>query len=490
MDYYSILSLSADASPDEIRAAYFAAAKKYHPDAVDNDANTGKFIEIQTAYETLANPKLKLLYDQTLPKGSTDAGNALVEITYSRTAVHRSNEPQLLYALVDFSCAKKATPQGLPPIQICIIVDRSSSMRGERLDMVRANILRLIYKLKPTDVLSIVTFSDRAEVLVPSGEIGDPKRFEPLVYEIFASGATEIYQGLELGLEVFRRYAGSSNSLKHLLLITDGHTYGDEERCFELAENACRDGIAINVLGIGDEWNDIFIDRLASMSGGTSVFIRTREDIADFVEQKIQSLNLTYARKTEFQLELAEYVRLGYAFKIVPNIGAVSVTFPIQLGALEYGRKTSVILEFEINRLPDGVSSAKIGRGKAIFEVPSKVIPLERAFVEIERPIQLEWQKEKVPTAILTAMSRLSLYRLQEKAREDFKKGNIAAASKHLKYLATRLMADGNLGLAQSALLEVEHLEKHKTFSENGEKIIKYGTRSLFLLPGPENKVP
>jgi len=488
MEYYSLLNLPVDATPDEIRSAYFEAAKKYHPDAVSDEADSSRFIEIQKAYEILANAKQRAAYDLSLPEGVHEPGNVKIDVKFSRTALHRSKDPQLLYALVDISCEKNYEPRDLPPIHICIIVDRSLSMRGERLNMVRSNIMKMIRRLKTTDVVSVVTFSDRAEVLVPPGEIQDANRFESLIYRIEPFGATEIYQGLELGFEVFRRYAGRSNSLKHLLLITDGHTYGDEERCYELAERANLEGVAINVLGIGHEWNDKFIDRLTSISGGSSVFIRHQEDLADFIEQKIHSLNLTYARRMEFRLELPDDVRLGYAFKIVPDVGAVTGEFPIQLGALEYSRKTSVILEFEIDSSLKLDPEALIARGKVVLEVPSRIIPFERVWFELRRPLRSDWVKEKVPTDILNAMSKLSLYRLQEKAREEALSGNISGASTHLKYLATRLMASGNVGLAQSALLEVEHLEKYQKLSEAGEKEIKYGTRSLFLLPDPEMK--
>ncbi len=490
MEHYSALKLPFDATPEEIRAAYFEAARKYHPDAQNGEGDGAHFIEIQQAYEVLANGKRRAAYDRSLPDSAREMATVQVDVRYSRSTIHRSVDPQLVYALLELSCAKKINPNELPPAHVCFILDRSSSMRGERLDMVRANLIRLIRKLKPTDVLSIVTFSDRAEVLVPPVELSDSARIESMILGISAGGATEIFQGLELGLEVFKRFAGRSNFLKHLILITDGHTYGDEDRCYDAAERAAVEGVSINALGIGHEWNDAFLDRLASISGGNSVYISAEEDLAQFVEQKIQSLSVNYARKTELHLDLPEHITLGYAFRIQPNVGPLEVNFPVQLGALEYGRNTSVILEFKIDQLQTVEPDQTIASGKVIFEVTSKTIPIERQFIRINRPIRDTWVKEKVPTAMLTAMSRLSLYRLQEKAREEAAIGEIESSSRHLTYLASRFMAQGNHDLAHSALLEAEHLQKHQRFSEEGEKDIKYGTRSLFLLPDPEPKKP
>ncbi|MHB0967080.1 MAG: VWA domain-containing protein [Bellilinea sp.] len=488
MEHYSVLNLPFDATPAEIRAAYFDAVRKYHPDAQNGENDGARFIEIQQAYETLVDDKQRAAYDRSLPESAREASPTQVGVRYSRSTIHRSDEPQLIYALLDLSCTKKIDPTDLPSAHICVILDRSSSMRGERLDMVRANLVRLIRKLKSSDVLSVVTFSDRAEVLVQPVTLSDPARVESLIMGISAGGATEIFQGLELGFEVFKRYAGRSNFLKHLILITDGHTYGDEERCYEIAERAAVEGISIHALGIGHEWNDGFLDRLASLSGGNSVYISAAEDLVQFIEQNLHSLSINYARKSELILDLPEHVTLNYAFRFHPNVSPLEVNFPIQLGPLEYGRNTSVILEFKINRLSSIEPEQTIANGKVYFEIPSKTIPIERQFVEIRRPVRNTWVKEKTPTAIFTAISRLSLYRLQEKIRKEAVAGDIESSSLHLKYLASRFMAQGNQDLARTALMEADHLQKHQRFSDEGLKDIKYGTRSLFLLPDPELK--
>lgn len=486
MENYSALNLPFDATTDEIRSAYFDAARKYHPDANNSDDNGRRFIEIQQAYDVLSNPNRRAAYDKTLPAAAKTPPEVKVDVSYSRTTIHQSEKPQMIYALLEMECLKPSSAENLPPAHVCIILDRSSSMRGERLDMVRSNILQLLHKMKPTDVISIITFSDRAEVLIPPTVVADVKRPESLLYGIGPGGATEIFQGLELGFEVFRRFAGRSNFLKHLILITDGQTYGDEERCYELAERSNIEGISINALGIGHEWNDIFLDRLASLSGGKSIYIRNKEDLTQFIEQKIQTLSVNYARKTELHLELPDDIHLTDAFRILPDGNPLEVVSPIQLGVLEYGRKTSVILEFKIDRLPLERTTGEIARGRILFEVPTKSIPIERVFVNLERVVRESWVKEKVPTAIFNAMSQLSLYRLQEKAREEAAAGDTDNATRHLKFLANRLMARGNHELAHSALLEVDRLDNQQGYSESGQKDIKYGTRSLFLLPSPE----
>ena len=86
---------------------------------------------------------------------------------------------------------------------------------------------------------------------------------------------------------------------------------------------------------------------------------------------------------------------------------------------------------------------------------------------------------EPPPAAIIQAISKLTLYRIQEKARAEVSAGEYDKASNHLQKLATHLLAQGERGLAHTIMLEVDHIEKEKSFSESGEKQIKYGTRAL-----------
>jgi hypothetical protein len=75
------------------------------------------------------------------------------------------------------------------------------------------------------------------------------------------------------------------------------------------------------------------------------------------------------------------------------------------------------------------------------------------------------------------------LYRMQDRARKDLEKGNIDSATRQLQVLASKLLTQGERSLAQTILLEVDHLQKQNSLTIEGSKKIKYGTRSLFNAP-------
>jgi Ca-activated chloride channel family protein len=93
------------------------------------------------------------------------------------------------------------------------------------------------------------------------------------------------------------------------------------------------------------------------------------------------------------------------------------------------------------------------------------------------------------PPEIVKSLSRLMLYRMQERARKEIAKGNIDTATRQLQTLAASLLSQGERSLAQTIAFEVEHLQQKNSLSDEGSKKITYGTRALFLAPSKKEFV-
>lgn len=486
-DYYAILGVFRDATPEEIKRAYFDAAQRLHPDKNAAPGETELFLEIQQAYEVLANPKRRNMYDATLPP-EIEANTAVkYEVYFSRPNLVRLGEPQLIYALLEVSSREEKTSLPTPPLNICLVLDRSTSMQGEKLDIVKGTAIQLLRSLRPEDVLSVVSFSDRAEVIVPASVSPDKKKQEGRIQMMQASGATEIFNGLEAGMREVRRTLDPSR-VNHIILLTDGKTYGDEQACLKLAEEAAAQNIGITGMGIGHEWNDIFLDALASKTGGSSAYISKPKDIEHLLVEKFKALINIYADDVLLEFKEQEHVKINYAFRLQPEGGAIEVKDgSMHLGPILRESSLQVLFEFLID--PEALSGDVMTMlsGAMKISITARPLPVPPIRLHFTREVRPNPSSEPPPTRILSALSRLTLYRMQERARMAADSGQYDAAARHLHNLATHLLSQGEHSLAKTALFEADNLERMHAFSASGNKDIKYQTRAL-LLSGAKEK--
>lgn len=479
-DYYAILGVFRDASQEEIKRAYFEAAQRLHPDKNVLTGETELFLEIQQAYEVLSNPRRRNMYDATLPPEISGSSVLKHEVLFSRPSLVRLDEPQLLYVLLEIGPREEKETLPSPPLNICLVLDRSTSMQGDKMDMVKATAIQLLRNLRAEDVFSVVAFSDNAEVVIPAAFNADKKKQEGRIQMIYPSGATEIYNGLKAGLQEVRRTADPAR-VNHIILLTDGQTYGDEQNCLRLAEEAAAQNIGISGMGIGSDWNDIFLDALASKTGGSSAYISNPKDIQRLLVDKFNALVSTYADDVILEFKEQEHVKINYAFRLQPDASSIAVEPQMRLGPILRDASLHVLFEFVVNpsALKTDVLTLLNGSLKAsIIARPTPVPPIR---LQLKCEVHTNPSSEPPPTRILSSLSRVTLYRMQERARAAADDGQFDVAARQLQNLATHLLSKGEHSLAKTALFEADNLEKMHAWSASGNKDVKYSTRALLL---------
>jgi len=485
-DYYVILGVFRDASQEEIKRAYFEAAQRLHPDRNIAAGETELFLEIQQAYEVLSNPKRRNMYDATLPPEITETSSVKYDVLFSRPNLVSLDEPQLLYMLLEVSPREEKEQLPSPPLNICLVLDRSTSMQGEKMDMVKATAIQLLRSLRAEDVFSVVAFSDTAEVIIPAAFNADKKKQEGRIQMIYTSGATEIYNGLKAGYQEVRRTVDPSR-VNHIILLTDGQTYGDEQDCLKLAEEAAAQNIGISGMGIGSDWNDIFLDALASKTGGSSAYISNPKDIQRLLVDKFNALINTYADDVVLEYQEQEHVKISYAFRLQPEGSSITIAPQMRLGPILREASLQVMFEFIVEPAALNVDVLTLLNGSLKVSITANPMPASPIRLHLKREVHAVPSAEPPPTRILSSLSRLSLFRMQERARAFADAGRYDTAARQLQALATHLLSKGEHDLAKTALLEANNLEKMHAWSASGNKDVKYSTRAL-LLGGAKEK--
>jgi Ca-activated chloride channel family protein len=359
-------------------------------------------------------------------------------------------------------------------------------MKGGRLQHLKSAVHRIVDECHEMDILSIVSFSDGAEVLVPAQHPADVRNIKALVSTMRPDGATAILQGLRAGLAQVERHR-DPKYVNHLILITDGRTYGDEEECLKLAREAHERGVGISGMGIGEDWNDDFLDSLASGTGGSSTYVISPDTVSRFLHERIRSLAAAYAERAHLITAPATNVDLNSATRLAPNAMTLTVNpQPIPLGSISGVSPTILLLQFHIltDNTPEG--EFFVGRVDVSADVLGATQRSERIVEDITVTISDEEVGEEPPAELLEALSKLVLYRLHDRAREAIQQGDIAEATRKLEALATRLFESGQEELAQAALQEATIVSQTQSLSDEGTKRLKYGTRALLPFLGDQ----
>jgi Ca-activated chloride channel family protein len=480
--FYDRLGLPRDATPEEIRRGYRQLVLHLHPDTNVNKGDTELFIDIQQAYEQLSDPNKKADYDHQLPSEPNLDTPLSINTSYSQPMIARLSEPQLFYALVELSVHPDTNLWvAFTPLNIALVVDCSTSMQGIRLDTVKLTAIDLLRQLNKNDIFSLVKFNDFAEILITPGSVDDVRSAEMKIQLLQSGGGTEIYKGLEAGFSQVCQFR-SSQRINHIILITDGRTYGDEASCELLADQSSALGIGISALGIGNEWNDQFLDHITSKTGGIVKYISDNSDIRNSILDEISRLGSNLTEQIYFSFQIPQNVTLSSVYRLQPDASPLDPVSPLTLGYMPRHGTMSVLFEYLVKDIPIDMTELTLAKGFLNFEIPRHTIKTKYVNrLLFERQVTSNLARTLPPTGILNAITLLSLYQMQERAREEMEKGDVNSATRHMEYLATHLLQKGEHDLAKSVLNEVTNMRTNQSFSKEGEKRIKYGTRSLLL---------
>ncbi|MGQ9502262.1 MAG: vWA domain-containing protein [Anaerolineae bacterium] len=400
-------------------------------------------------------------------------------------------EEQAYYVLLNVALRQDLSYERVP-LNLCLVLDRSTSMSGIRLQAMREGVQRIIDHISSDDVLSIVVFNDRAEVLLPPQSNINRARVKAMVSTIQPAGGTELLQGLGAGIREAMR-GKSARSLNHLILLTDGHTYGDEQGCLEMAKWAGQNHISMSLMGLGEDWNEALLDQMATLSGGRSIYVDSPRKVSEVFEQIVNLLSGATSHQTLLHVMTGPSVTLHEVFQITPEIQRVATAttdrgYTARLGLLGRDAERELLMEFRVHDMKPGVWTiasldleiAAPG-GIESDKLCHEQITLNVEGFSPESPDAPRISSSRIPAAIPNALIRVVLFKMHERAIADLEAGRIDAATQRLETMAGRLAAIGEVELARVAMLEAGQLARTGALSPEGRKKIHYGTRALSL---------
>lgn len=422
------------------------------------------------------------------------AGELNIQSTLSRPTVPVMNVEQLVYCLLELRPNATIAAQSSLPLNLCLVLDRSGSMHGSKIESLREATSLVLDMLQPQDYISVIVFNSRNETLFPSQRITSESQRANLksrIAQLRADGGTSMAPAMEAGLIELRKQmplagagAGASNAtggagqVNRLVLLTDGITE-KEKRCLEQAEMAARINVPITALGIGKDWNDKLMQSIGGLSGGDADYIATPEQIRTHFARAVQQMQAVALQRVSLNLRPSLGIEIRNVFRVFPLIShlqpaqALERAQNIYLGELERDHGQTLLIEFVVPARPAG--SYRIAQIEVEYDVPQANLSGQRAGLDVLLNYAHDPAAVSPPDGrIMNLVEKVSAFKLQTRALEDLEKGNVQSATQKLRGALTHLLNQGDTALAATVESELANLEKGRMMSPEGRKTIRF----------------
>ena len=211
------------------------------------------------------------------------------------------------FVQVGLATPRALDPERMTPLNLVLVIDRSGSMSGDRIAIVKKSLLSLIERLRPTDRVAIVGFSDEACVELGACHKTRQTEIRNAINRIEAGGSTNLYAGLMLGYEQARQHFDQGRT-NRVILLTDGIANVGTTDAEEISTHSRvfnQQGISLSTIGLGQDLNQELLRELADAGHGLIHFVSDAEDIEKSFVKELDSLLSPAARKVRLTIESA-----------------------------------------------------------------------------------------------------------------------------------------------------------------------------------------
>jgi Ca-activated chloride channel homolog len=179
--------------------------------------------------------------------------------------------------------AKLAPPRTPEGTCVILIIDKSSSMEGKKMELARLAAIGVIENLRPIDQVGVLIFDNSFQWAVPLRRAEDRSLIKRLIAGITPDGGTQIAPALT---EAYRRILYQNAVYKHIVLLTDG--ISEEGDSLSLSREASNNRITISTVGLGQDVNRAYLEKIATLAKGKAYFLNEPSGLEQILLKDVQ----------------------------------------------------------------------------------------------------------------------------------------------------------------------------------------------------------
>lgn len=258
------------------------------------------------------------------------------------------------YIKVSLTGVERPADSSRPPLNICLVLDKSGSMSGEKMAQARSAAIAAIERLHDNDIISVVTYDSTVHVLVPATKVAEREAIYSRLRQIVANGSTALFGGVSKGAAEVGKFL-SRERYNHVILLSDGLANVGPSSPGELGElgaSLAREGISVSTLGLGLDYNEELMAHLAARSDGNHYFAENSHALPGIFDRALGGALAVVARDVRVEIECADGVRPVRILGRDATIDGQRVI--VNMSQVYSEHEKYVLLEVETPAGPDG----------------------------------------------------------------------------------------------------------------------------------------
>lgn len=345
-----------------------------------------------------------------------------------------------------------------PKLNLSLVLDRSGSMSGTKMQEAIAAACYCIDELRDDDYVSIVAFDHVSQIMSPAQPAREKSILKSQIRELFARGSTALHDGWVVGgLEVAKFQ--DPLAVNRVILITDGEANIGLVNPAALATQAGQlneRGISTSTIGIGEQFNEDLLIRMADAGSGNTWHVVKPEDMRKIFETELNGLIAQFGHSTRLSVSIPHGVGSVTCLNEFERNSDGSYTLP----NLTSANDLDVAFRFEVGSTPEG-TDITIGDLRLDF-VEQKSGESVRMFdsIKVDFVSASEADSAFINPITREAVKLIEMARERARTMERIDRGDYEGASGHMRESISRMMAFSRLHPSASLDDEISSLEE------------------------------
>lgn len=343
------------------------------------------------------------------------------------------------------------TPKARPPLNLGLVIDRSGSMEGKKIDYARKAASYAVEQLLSTDRISVTIYDDQIETIVPSTLVKNKEAILNKIKRITARNMTALYDGWLEGATQVSQYL-QPEQLNRVILLSDGLANVGETNPDVIGESVhglSQRGVSTTTMGIGDDFNEDLMQGISLSGDGNFYYIQNPEQLPSIFSAELQGIMATIGQKVSLGIDPLNGVQLVDVFNDLDKTEFGNYKLPNLIA----GNNLDFVLRLKVPPLKEDLPLV-------IFRLAydDTEIQLRQAHhYSLQLPVVRSAQLSEYPfnEEVKAKVVQLTVSRAKEEAVRNLDRGDVVVTRIVLQ-TAKQQIQDSNLPACYAPMLEEE----------------------------------